>query len=613
MQSRRFPLHPIMLQLCLSGLLGAGAMTPVHAQWAVQPEGMDIKALHRFETFLNNGQAAALNPMAPPVLASATSNSIVLQGTTIGGRPAKDPNAFGMDIGGVSYQLRVAPDGSTQQYEQWEMPSGTGWVNTALVDLGNGKYVGSSMHYQMSPFGVIPQLAALADGKVTLLSPANNDYTGPLGGRNAATADPDGNIYYGHDTPHLLIRRDTSGKHEVMVDFDQFFDSAKSLYLKGGSPVLLFWSQQDDYLYIGSTIPAYPSTHYPGVADPNSTMTSSLARIPGAVLRNGKPTADDIEVLQYITKGNCVASSSIERFETIVEDGTWLYGNCSNGLWRFNRAAPEQGVGFIQFQPDLSAVHSASSPNLAGGPAGFSAGPIVRALDGNIYATSSQDASITTAQRNGNIVAAGKGALLRIVTGTQPDRSDDRIETLRYFNDSILGQTPLGVYAGPVVNGKQWLLGASPEGGSLPDCQQNCTRGLVYALEVPLPPVTFKTPLASDKTSYAVGERPILTWESSGADRCTASGGWSGTQQTTDRFQLPALTQAGTVQYVLTCEGSAGSVSSETSITVTRNEVTPVTPPTQEVDVGGGGGSSAPMALTGLMLLALARRRHTRA
>ena len=115
--------------------------------------------------------------------------------------------------------------------------------------------------------------------------------------------------------------------------------------------------------------------------------------------------------------------------------------------------------------------------------------------------------------------------------------------------------------------------------------------------------VTAATPtvtIAVAPTSITVGQSATLTWSSTNATSCTASGSWSGTQATSGTTSVSPAT-AGVASYALACTG-AGSTANGTA-TLTVNAV-----PGKS---GGGGGSIGMVELLGLALLGLgaARRR----
>ncbi len=74
-------------------------------------------------------------------------------------------------------------------------------------------------------------------------------------------------------------------------------------------------------------------------------------------------------------------------------------------------------------------------------------------------------------------------------------------------------------------------------------------------------------------SSVTSGGSATLTWSSSNANSCSASGSWSGTQPTSGSQSLTNLYATST--YALSCSGSGGSVSQS----VTVNIVPPLTPP----------------------------------
>ncbi len=77
------------------------------------------------------------------------------------------------------------------------------------------------------------------------------------------------------------------------------------------------------------------------------------------------------------------------------------------------------------------------------------------------------------------------------------------------------------------------------------------------------PPVT----MSIAPTAIILSQQATLTWASPGADSCTASGNWSGTEQTSGDIVETPIT-AGTLTYTLTCSNSGGSTTSSVVLTV---------------------------------------------
>lgn len=78
----------------------------------------------------------------------------------------------------------------------------------------------------------------------------------------------------------------------------------------------------------------------------------------------------------------------------------------------------------------------------------------------------------------------------------------------------------------------------------------------------PAPTVT----LSASPASLTAGQASTLTWASTNADSCTASGAWSGTQATSGSASTGAINQTST--YTLTCSGAGGSASASASVSV---------------------------------------------
>jgi len=74
--------------------------------------------------------------------------------------------------------------------------------------------------------------------------------------------------------------------------------------------------------------------------------------------------------------------------------------------------------------------------------------------------------------------------------------------------------------------------------------------------------------LALSSSSIALGQSATLTWSSTGATSCMASGAWSGAEPTGGTMTVTP-TAAGTDTYTLTCAGASGSTPMAASLTVT--------------------------------------------
>jgi hypothetical protein len=109
----------------------------------------------------------------------------------------------------------------------------------------------------------------------------------------------------------------------------------------------------------------------------------------------------------------------------------------------------------------------------------------------------------------------------------------------------------------------------------------------------PLPTVT----IGVSPSSITVGQSATLTWSSTNATACTASGSWTGTQATSGTLSV-SPTAAGAASYVLACTGAGGTVNGTAALTVNA-------PPGKS-----GGGSIGLWELIGLALLGLTAHRR---
>ncbi len=88
--------------------------------------------------------------------------------------------------------------------------------------------------------------------------------------------------------------------------------------------------------------------------------------------------------------------------------------------------------------------------------------------------------------------------------------------------------------------------------------------------EPPAPPVTT---ISLTPSTIATGESSVLTWSSTGASQCSASGAWTGAVATSGSQKVTQVS-AGSYSYTVTCSGAGGSTANSATLTV--NVPTPV-------------------------------------
>jgi uncharacterized protein (TIGR03118 family) len=101
-----------------------------------------------------------------------------------------------------------------------------------------------------------------------------------------------------------------------------------------------------------------------------------------------------------------------------------------------------------------------------------------------------------------------------------------------------------------------------------------------------MPAVAPTVQLALNNSSISLGQSATLTWSSTGATACTASGAWSGAEPTGGTMTVTP-TAAGSDIYTLTCSGASGSTPMAATLTVTGAINGPYSMTALVADVGG--------------------------
>ncbi len=113
-----------------------------------------------------------------------------------------------------------------------------------------------------------------------------------------------------------------------------------------------------------------------------------------------------------------------------------------------------------------------------------------------------------------------------------------------------------------------YTLTCSGAGGSV---QRSATVS-VQATPAPTPAPTVS--LSANPTSVAAGGSTQLSWSSTNATGCTASGAWSGGKAISGNQTITNLTNTGT--FTLQCSGAGGSASRSVTVTVSNGAGAPV-------------------------------------
>jgi hypothetical protein len=167
----------------------------------------------------------------------------------------------------------------------------------------------------------------------------------------------------------------------------------------------------------------------------------------------------------------------------------------------------------------------------------------------------------------GSLTLAGAATSLQVVAeGTRCQQGwptvTAAVDGVTVLNGTAVSSTSWKSYGATVS------LGAGAHTISISDSAATSCRTLSVDAVIfdgtvtPAPTVS----LAASPASIASGGASSLTWSSTHATSCVASGGWSGSEPTAGSLSTGAL--AASTQYVLSCTGPGGSSSASTTVTV---------------------------------------------
>jgi len=136
---------------------------------------------------------------------------------------------------------------------------------------------------------------------------------------------------------------------------------------------------------------------------------------------------------------------------------------------------------------------------------------------------------------------------------------------------------------GPISSSTDYVLTCT-------DGTNSSSRSVTVAVAAPPPPAPTVT-LAANPTSVASGGSTQLTWSSTNATSCTASGGWTGNKNTSGNQNISNLTTNTT--FTLQCTGGGGTAQQSAMVTVVGAPPAPtVTLSANPTAVTAGGSST---------------------
>src|SRR6188768_315569 len=135
------------------------------------------------------------------------------------------------------------------------------------------------------------------------------------------------------------------------------------------------------------------------------------------------------------------------------------------------------------------------------------------------------------------------------------------------------------------VMNRQRMFAIAALGGVLAGCSGGDGYGGGY--NAPTTPTTPTVSLTVAPTTIGLGQSATLTWSSNQGTSCEASGGWSGTRQSSDAAEV-VPTATGAVTYTLTCSGANFSGSAAQSVTLNVEPPSAYTVTSLVEDFAGG-------------------------
>lgn len=612
------------------------ALPLAHAVAQTLPAAFKPTVLHKF----GGDNKGGAKPAVPPVLAADGR----LYGHTFLGASASAGGFWGQ---GTVYGLDT-----TGANHRFELLGSIYLGSTPLVPTADGGFLVAG-NGAVPPGGNFWETAAVVfsikDGKaVALPAPSFK----PLGSMALDTA---GNLYMGsgesasacggNPTANILWRMNADRSYSQVVNFCQYEQQQgnKQLHPKGGAPVASVWSSKDQALYVLTGVSADGvfdsalTTDYQG-RSVGTLVKLSKAAIEEGVTGKGALDTSKVELLHtFMRARDGEPTAKGQRIVGMIEAGEWLYGTTQfnaptagnamdnrygGTIWRVKKSDPKSFAVVHYFRSSDTVARDGTAQADGSAPSG----PLVLAADGNIYGTTARDGSTVTAPKTGVPAPVGAGVLFRIKVGAAADRANDSYEVLHRFDLGTEGGTLAGLSLGTVAGGVQKIYGAATAGGGGEAVSSTVVdsggNGTIFSIDVPLPIAAFSQALTASVATAAVGSTVELSWTTTQANSCSASGAWSGAQQTSASKVPVVLAAEGENSYTLTCssQNDGQPVTSKVSVQATAvpkpDTGTGGTGSTGNSggsnsgnSNGGGGGPLSAMLLAPLAVLAWTRRR----
>ncbi|HQX80080.1 MAG TPA: hypothetical protein PLC64_15350, partial [Steroidobacteraceae bacterium] len=300
-----------------------------------------------------------------------------------------------------------------------------------------------------------------------------------------------------------------------------------------------------------------------GVTVAGNVVTPATSALPAAGYRVGQTVALDLLDVAarnvYPRAGSRLVDAGDATYATSIDfNGNARSGSPDAGAYQYSAA---QNPGWVVAPGFKNAVSQPAVPGLtfSGNPLTVSAGGSTQ-LEWNATNASTCTASASPA------ASAWSGA--RAVSGNQ---TIDAVAATTQFN-----------------------LSCSNAAGTT----NQSVIVTVSTTPAPVPTVT----LSASPTTVSAGQRSTLTWSSTNATGCTASGAWAGNKASAGSEQSAVLNATST--FTLACTGAGGTSEQSVTVNVSAGGGPPTSP-------SGGGGGGLGWPLLAVLIGLHARRMRT--
>lgn len=331
------------------------------------------------------------------------------------------------------------------------------------------------------------------------------------------------------------VRVGNPGRIEGWIDGNLVFSHTTNVYAPQGFNSISIHDNQETPNNGGDRYVSYDdfvisNTGYIGpigggdTTPPTAAITypSSGATVSGTATVNAT-ASDNVGVagVQFKVNGNNLgAEDTSSPYST-----SWNTTSLSNGTYTLTATARDAAGNTTTSAPVTVTVSNAAAAPAA---------PTVSLTANPASIASGQSSSLTWSSTNATSCTASGGW-----TGTKTNSGTQSVSPTSTTN---------------------YTLSCTGTGGT---AQQ--TAIVTVSSSSPPPPTTPTVSLAANPATITLGQPSTLTWSSTNATSCTASGAWTGTKAVSGS---QSVSPTATSTYTLTCTGTGGSTGQNTTITV---------------------------------------------